>query len=180
MGQSKDRKDERSRTGWTVATPPGMSQVSEQAPASTAKQSFGQSERLFIAASVTIQIALALFFAMRKWSFPTAMQIGWVVYALAIPAVAVSIVLLKERKPWYLWIAGFLFALWSVFGTVVDIVHPVSWRSPILWSIFIPYVLLYTVSQMFYWWPLLRLHRPSWFIWGALYGVSTFLNLTSH
>ncbi len=180
MGQSEAEEDDRSATGWKAATSSAMSQLPEQAPVATATQSLGQSERMFIAASVTIQIALVLFFAMRKWAFAMAMQTGWVVYALAIPAVVVSIVLLKERKAWYLWMAGFLFALWSVFGIVVDIVIPVAWRSPILLSIFIPYVLLYTVSQMFYWWPLLRLHRPSWFIWGALYGVSTFLNVTSH
>lgn len=112
--------------------------------------------------------------------FDLAMQVGWMVYALAIPATIVSVILVRERKPWYLWMGGCLFALWSVFGLVVDILHPVAWRSPILWSVFIPYVALYTLSQMFYWWPLVRLHRPSWFLWGALYGVSTFLNVTSH
>jgi hypothetical protein len=146
----------------------------------TQAQGRSRSDRLFIAASLTIQMVLVVFFAMRKWTFAVAMQVGWLVYALAIPAVVVSIVLFKERKSSYLWTAGVLFALWSAFGIVVDIVHPVAWRSPVLWSIFIPYVLLYTVSQMFYWWPLLKLHRPSWYIWGALYGVSTFLNVTSH
>jgi hypothetical protein len=108
------------------------------------------------------------------------MQIGWLVYALAVPAVVVSGVLIKGHKAWYLWTAGLLFALWAGFGIVVDIIHPVEWRSPILWPVFVPYVLGYTISQMFYWWPLLKVNRPSWFIWGVLYGVSTFLNVTSH
>ena len=137
-------------------------------------------ERLFISVSLGMQVVFVIFFALRKWNFAVAMQVGWLVYGLAIPAVVLSVMLINARKVWYLSTGGFLFASWSVLGTVVDIVHPVEWRSPILWSIFIPYVLLYTVSQMFYWWPLLKVHRPSWFIYAALCSVSTFLNMTSH
>jgi len=127
-----------------------------------------------------MQAVFVIFFALRKRDFALAMQVGWLVYGLAIPAGVLSVMLVNARKAWYLSTGGFLFAVWSVFGTVVDIVHPVAWRSPILWSIFVPYVLLYTVSQMFYWWPLLKLHRPSWFLYAALYSLSTFLNVTSH
>ena len=137
-------------------------------------------ERLFISMSLGMQVVFVIFFALRRWNCAVAMQVGWLVYGMAIPAVVLSVILINARKVWYLSAGGFLFALWSVFGTVVDIVHPVAWRSPILWSIFIPYVLLYTVSQMFYWWPLLKFHRPSWFVYTALYSLSTFLNVTSH
>jgi hypothetical protein len=136
--------------------------------------------RLFITTSLCIQVVLVIFFALRKWDFPLAMQVGWFVYALAVPAVIVSIRLIRGGKPWYLIAAGFLFALWAAFGTVVDIIHPVEWRSPILLAVFLPYVLSYTASQMFYWWPLLKVHRPSWFIYTALYCLSTWLNMSSH
>jgi hypothetical protein len=137
-------------------------------------------ERLFISMSLGMQVVFVVFFALRKWNFAVAMQVGWLVYGLAIPAVVLSVMLINARKGWCLSVGGLLFALWAVFGTVVDIVHPVAWRSPIVWSIFIPYVLLYTGSQMFYWWPLLKVHRPSWVIFTALYSVSTVLNVTSH
>ena len=137
-------------------------------------------ERQFLAAALGIQGVLVIFFALRKWNFAVAMQVGWLVYGLAIPAVALSVMLVRARKPWYLSTAGFLFAVWAAFGAVVDIIHPVEWRSPMLPSIFIPYVLLYTSSQMFYWWPLLRIHRVSWCIFTALYSLSTLLNVTSH
>ena len=139
-----------------------------------------RSERQFLAASLGQQVVLVIYFALRKCHVAGAMQVGWLVYGLAIPAVALSVMLLKARKPWYLWTAGFLFAVWAAFGVVVDIIHPVAWRSPMLPSIFMPYVLLYTASQMFYWWPLLRVHRVSWCIFAALYSLSTFLNVTSH
>jgi hypothetical protein len=137
-------------------------------------------ERRFIAASLGQQVVLVIYFALTKWHVAGATPVGWVVYGLGIPAAVLSVMLLKARKPWYLWTAGFLFTGWSVFGAVVDIIHPVAWRSPMLPSIFIPYVLLYTSSQMFYWWPLLRMQRVSWCIFTALYSLSTFLNMTSH
>ena len=137
-------------------------------------------ERWFIAASLGIQVVLVIYFALTKWHVAGATPVGWLVYGLGIPAAALSVMLVKARKPWYLSAAGFLFALWAAFGVVVDIIHPVAWRSPMLPSIFMPYVLLYAASQMFYWWPLLKVHRVSWCIFAALYSLSTFLNVTSH
>ncbi len=139
-----------------------------------------RSHRSFIAAALGIQAVLAIFFALRKWDFPFATQVGWIVYALAVPAVALSVALVRRREPWYLVPAGFLYGVWAAFGCTVDIVHRVEWRSPILASVFVPYVTLYIAAQMFYWWPLLKIHRPSWFVFAVLYAVSTFLNMSSH
>jgi hypothetical protein len=137
-------------------------------------------DRLFVATSLLIQVALVAFFALVKWNFAAAMQMGWIVYALAVPAAVVSGILMRAGKPWYLCLAGVLFAAWAIFGTAVDLVWAVQWREPILWPVFVPYVALYTASLMFYWWPLLRVHRASWFVYAALYVTSTLLNVTSH
>ena len=137
-------------------------------------------DRLFVFAAFFIQIVLLVFFALRKWKFDTAMQFGWIVYALAVPAVIVSLVLLIGGKPWHLWLAGFLYAAWAILGYVVDIARQVEWRSPILWPVLIPYVLLYLSSLMFYWWPLGNIQRPLWFIYAVLFVISTILNITSH
>jgi hypothetical protein len=137
-------------------------------------------ERLFVLTAFFIQLVLLVFFALRKWRFDTAMRFGWVVYALAVPAVIASLVLWTGGKPWDLWLAGFLYAAWAILGYVVDIARPVEWRSPILWPVFIPYVLLYVSSSMLYWWPLGNIQRPLWFLYGALFVMSTILNIASH
>jgi hypothetical protein len=137
-------------------------------------------DRLFVFVAFSMQIVLLVFFALRKWKFDIAMQFGWLVYALAVPAVIVSLVLLIAGKPWQFWLGGFLYAAWAILGYVVDIARPVAWRSPILWPVFVPYVLLYLSSLMFYWWPLGNLQRPLWFIYGVLFAISTILNITSH
>jgi len=139
-----------------------------------------RSLRLFVITSLVIQATLVIFFALRKWDFPLAMAVGWVVYALAVPAVAVSVILIRAQRPWYLWIAGLLYGLWAILGVLVDNVLRVQWRAPILSSVFVPYLLLYIGSMMFYWWPLARIHRPSWFIYTLLYILSTLLNVMSH
>ncbi len=137
-------------------------------------------DRLFISASLFIQSMLVVFFALRLWAFPLAMKLGWIVYMLALPAVAISIILMRAGKAWYYWTAGFLYASWSGFGAVVDIIWPVEWREPIYWPVFIPYVFLYLCGVMLYWWPLAKIHRLSWFIYSALFILSTLLNLATH
>jgi len=137
-------------------------------------------DKLFIFVAFFIQFILLIYFAIRKWDFDLAMQWGWIVYALALPAVIISLVLLFAGKPWYLWLGGFLYAIFAVFGYIVDIAHPVAWRSPVYLPVLIPYVVLYLTSLMFYWWPLGAIRRPLWYIYAVLFVISTSLNVTSH
>jgi hypothetical protein len=102
------------------------------------------------------------------------------VYALAIPVLVVSVVLLRAGRPWYEWVAGFVYTLWAAFGYLVDYASPVEWRSPILWPVFVPYVGLYLAAQMLYWWPLGRIDRRLWVAYAVLFVIGTALNLASH
>lgn len=137
-------------------------------------------ERIFTLTAFGIQLVLLLYFGLRKLNFRMAMRAGWIVYALAIPAATVSILLLQGGKPWSLWLSGFLFSVWAAYGFYVDTVRALPWRHPIVWPVFLPYVLLFTASQMFYWFPLGNLRRELWFIYAVLFVLSTFLNVTSH
>jgi hypothetical protein len=62
----------------------------------------------------------------------------------------------------------------------VEYRYRLEWRSPIRWSIFIPYVLLYLATSMFDWGPLARLSWPLWFVFAGLYSVGVVLNIASH
>ena len=139
-----------------------------------------RTDRLFVFAAFLIQVVLVIFFALRTWNLTAALRLGWIVYALAIPALAVSIHLMRAGRPWFVWLAGFLYGAWAVFGYLVDVARPLEWRSPILWPVFLPYVLLYLSSLMFYWWPLATIRRPLWFVYAVLFLVSTVLNVSSH
>jgi hypothetical protein len=69
--------------------------------------------------------------------------------------------------------AGSLYATWAMLGYIVDIARQVEWRSPILWPVFIPYVMLCFAKLKFYWWPLGFIHRPLWFVYAVLFVNST-------
>jgi hypothetical protein len=92
----------------------------------------------------------------------------------------VSDVLILGGKSWSLWLGGYLFPLWSIYGYFVDYVKKIPWRSPIRWSIAGLYLPLYLATVMFYWWPVELIYRPLWFVFGALFVIGTALNLTSH
>lgn len=141
---------------------------------------FDRFDGMFVFTAFFIQIVLLIFFALRKWMFDTAMQVGWIVYALAIPAFIISVLLLMNGKRWYFWLGGFLYTAWAILGYIVDVARPVAWRSPVYRPVFIPYVLLYLSTMMFYWFPLGNLSKPLWFVYAVLFVISTILNITSH
>ncbi len=103
-------------------------------------------EFLFVVSAFLFQIVLIIHFALRKWHFDLAMRVGWIVYALSVPAATVSVLLLLGGKPWSLWLGGFIYLIWATLGYIVEYVKDIQWRSPIRWSIFAPYVFLYLAT----------------------------------
>ena len=138
-------------------------------------------DSLFVVWAFFFQIALIIHFAVRKRFFETyTLKYGWIVYALCIPAVIISLILLRAGKPWYFWLGGFLCLLFAIYGYYVDYIQQISWRNPVVPGIMIPYVTLYLSTIMFYWWPLMRINRTLWVVYTGLYVISTILNITSH
>lgn len=135
---------------------------------------------LFVVTAFLFQIVLIIHFAVRKWQFNIAMRYGSIVYALSIPALVVSILLLLGDKTWSLWLGGFLYFVWAIYGYTVEYIRKIEWRNPICWSILIPYVTLYLFTVMFYWFPLALIYKPLWYVYALLFLASTILNGTSH
>ncbi len=138
-------------------------------------------DKLFVAWAFIFQILLIVHFAVRKTFFESyTLKYGWIIYALCIPAVVISVILLLGGKSWSFWLGGFLFLLFAAFGYWVDYVAQIQFRSPIKLSVLIPYVFLYLATVMFYWWPLRFLSQPLWFAYGILFVIATILNIRSH
>ena len=138
-------------------------------------------DRLFIVWAFTFQIVLIVHFALRKPFFDSyTVKYGWIVYALCIPAVIISLLLMRGGKSWSFWLGGFLFALYAAYGIWIDYVLKIQFRNPLRLSVAIPYVLLYLSTVMFYWWPLGLISRPLWFAYAILFVIATILNITSH
>jgi hypothetical protein len=137
-------------------------------------------DALYVFTAFVFHLALFIHFALRRWRFAWAVRHGWWVYALSLPAAAVSAALLAERRPWAFALAGLLYLAWAAFGFWVEYVRPTQWRAPIRWPIFAPYLTLYLATTMFYWWPLVGLWKPLWYAAMALFVVNLYLNVTSH
>ena len=138
-------------------------------------------DKLFIVWAFFFQVVLIVHFALRKHFFESyTIKYGWIVYALCIPAVVISIILLLGGKSWSFWLGGFLYLVYAAFGYWVDYLMKIQWRNPLRLSIMFPYVFLYLSTVMFYWWPLGQLSRPLWFAYAILFVLATILNITSH
>ena len=137
-------------------------------------------ETLFVISAFLFQVILIIHFALRKWRFALAMRYGWIVYLLGFPAAALSLFILLAGKSWYLWLSGFIYLVWAIYGYSVEYVRGIQWRSPINWSVLGPYLILYLATVMFYWWPLALIYKPLWYIYAVLFVTSTILNVTSH
>ena len=136
---------------------------------------------LFVVWAFFYQFALILHFAVRKLYFESyTLRYGWWVYALCLPGLLVSILLLFGGKPCSFWLGGFLFLVYAVFGYWVDYIKGIQWRSPPRFSVLVPYLSLYLATVMFYWWPLGLLSRTLWIIYGILFVIATVLNIRSH
>jgi len=142
---------------------------------------FDNLDKLFIGWAFFFQIVLIVHFVLRKRLFESyTLEYGWLVYALSIPAVIISIVLLLGGKSWSFWLGGFLFLVFAAYGYWIDYIKQIQWRNPLDLSTMFPYVFLYLSTVMFYWWPLGQLSRTLWFAYAILFVIATVLNITSH
>lgn len=138
-------------------------------------------DTLFIIWAFFLELILIIHFAIRKPFFETyTVKYGWLVYALCVPGLVISLILLLVGKSWSFWLGGFLFLLFAAYGYWIDYIKAISWRKPLRKDIMFPYITLYLGFIMFYWWPLAALYRPLWYVFGALFVISTVLNITSH
>lgn len=138
-------------------------------------------DALFVSWSFFLQIVLIFHFALRKRFFESyTLKYGWIAYALCIPALIISFVLIANKQPWYFWLGGFLFTAFAAFGYYIDYIKGIPWRNPLIARVMFPYVTLYLSSIMFYWWPLARIERKLWYVYAGLFVISTILNMTSH
>ena len=78
-------------------------------------------EILYIISAFIFQVILIAHFSLRRWAFESYIQkYGWLVYALSVPAVIASLLLLLANKPWSLWASGFIYLFWGIFGYNVE------------------------------------------------------------
>lgn len=134
----------------------------------------------FVLFGFTAQLMLLAFFSAYRWRPAYIGRFGRLVYGMGLVAAALAAAFIVMGQPWYLALALMLYAIWAVFGWVVDIARPVPWRRPPRWSILVPYAGLHIASLLALWVPLWYVDRGLWIAFGLLYAAYTILNITSH
>lgn len=137
-------------------------------------------DTVFVIFAFLLQIVLIVHFALRRWAYDTALRFGPLVYALGIPAAAISMAQFVNGEVWYMWLGGALYAVFGAFGYIVEYIAEIQWRKPIYLPVFLPYVGLYLGALCFYWWPLGTISSALWYAYTVLFLISTTLNLMSH
>ena len=137
-------------------------------------------EVAFVAFGLASQAVLLAYFAARRWRPRLAERRGWAAYAFAGLGMPLGIWLFLDGQSWRLYVGPILLALWAAVGATADLWRRIEWRTPIRWTVFVPYVALYFWAQMFLWWPLWHLRRAAWFAFLALFVANTALNIRGH
>ncbi len=90
--------------------------------------------------------------------------LGRVIMALAIPALAAMIAFVRAGAGWRQWIGPGIFLAFVAFMISLEYVWPVEFRSPRLYSVLVPYLVLFFGSILLMGLPMFRMNRPLWLV----------------
>jgi hypothetical protein len=93
--------------------------------------------------------------------------LGFVMIALAVPAVAALIALVRSRAGWLQWSGLVVYLAFLVLLIIVDYAWPVEFRSPVRVAILVPYLLLFFGAILLMGLPMFRLDRRLWLVTAA-------------
>jgi len=90
--------------------------------------------------------------------------LGRVIIALAIPAIAALFAFIRASAGWRHWIGPSVFLAFVAFMISVEYVWPVEFRSPMRYSILVPYLVLFFGAILLMGLPMFRMNRILWLV----------------
>jgi len=90
--------------------------------------------------------------------------LGYVMIALAVPATLALVAFGRARASWQQWVGPVVYLTFVALLVVVDYVWPVEFRSPMRYSILVPYLLLFFGAILLMGLPMFRLNRRLWLV----------------
>ena len=90
--------------------------------------------------------------------------LGYVMIALAVPAVLALVAFWRAGAGWLLWIGPAVYLAFVVLMVVVDYIWSIEFRSPPRYGILVPYLLLLFLSILLMGLPMFRLDRRLWLV----------------
>jgi hypothetical protein len=93
--------------------------------------------------------------------------LGYVMMALAAPALLALVAFVRARSGWLYWVGPAVYLAFVALMVVVDYVSPVEFRSPPHYAILVPYLVLFFGSILLMGLPMFRLDRRLWLVTAA-------------
>ena len=90
--------------------------------------------------------------------------LGYLMMALAIPAIAALVAFARTEAGWFHWIGPAVFVAFIILMVVVDYARPVEFRSPMRYDILVPYLLLFFGSILLMGLPMYSMNRQLWLV----------------
>lgn len=108
-------------------------------------------------------------FVSRIWtrSMATNHALGYVIMALALPAVVALVAFVRARSTWLSWAGPAVFLAFVVLMVMVEHVVPIEFRSPPRPVVLVPYLVLFFGAILLMGLPMYSLDRRLWFVTAA-------------
>jgi hypothetical protein len=90
--------------------------------------------------------------------------LGHVIVALAVPAGVALVAFLRARAGWRQWIGPAVYLAFVAVQLAVDYIWLVEFRSPMCYSILVPYLVLFFGAILLMGLPMFRLNRRLWLV----------------
>jgi len=90
--------------------------------------------------------------------------LGRIIMALTVPAMAAMIAFIRTGAGWRHWIGPAVFLAFVALMIVVNYAWPIEFRSPRLYSVLVPYLVLFFGAIFLMGIPMFRLNRPLWLV----------------
>ena len=114
--------------------------------------------------AVNVLQAAGFLSRVRTGSMAVNHVLGYAMIALAVPSAVALVAFVRTRAGWLQWIGPAVFLAFIVLMIVVDYAWPVEFRSPMRYSILVPYLALFFGAILLMGLPMFRLDRRLWLV----------------
>jgi hypothetical protein len=114
--------------------------------------------------AVNVLQAAGFLSRVRTGSMAINHMLGYVMAALAVPAVVALAAFWRARANWLQWIGPLVYVVFVALMVAVEYIWPVEFRSPARPSILVPYLVLFFGAILLMGLPMFRMDRRLWLV----------------
>ena len=114
--------------------------------------------------AINLLQAAGFFSRVRTGSMAINHRLGYVIIALAVPAVVALVAFVRAGAAGLQWVGSAVYLAFVVFMVAVEYVRPVEFRSPVRSGILVPYLVLFFGAILLMGLHMYRMDRQLWLV----------------